>query len=379
MIRKKKWSSDYAISRSAVDGAHIVESQLPIGHPINFPKFDEMYTIRINKDDKASVRANPFLALNRQVPGFIESTGTKRVDLTSNRVKIVKAISSSVFHFFADDVCDILYALKLYPDAELILDVSDVSSSLDQPSKSFLGFFFDALQDQGIKHKLVDVDKFDIVYINNYVVAESAYRSSLSGTLIYEFFKKYIDDPKVEPHRSVYVTRSKVNKDVASLPKEAAGLSFNTDERVDSEEELGKTFSELGFEVLAPEDFKDFHEQLNYFYSVKTIASLTSSGLSNALFMQPGGTVIEISTPLVVVSPMLSAEKTVIGMEDFNGANYTMAQELHMFYKLIAYLKDHAYLSINNAGRSAEGIKKSIYSNTKVLEFITNNDKSNNL
>lgn len=379
MIKKKKWSSDYALSRAAVDSAHIVESQLPIGHPIHFPKFDEMYTVKIDKEEAKAFGTNPFLALNRRVPGFIESTGTKRIDLTSNRVKIVKTISPSVFHFFADDVCDILYALKLYPDAEVILNVSDVSSTLDQPSRSFLGFFFDALQDQGIRHKLVDINKFDIVYINNYVVAESAYRSSLSGTLIYEFFKKYIDDPKVEPHRSVYVTRSKVKKDIESLPKEAARLSFNTDDRVDSEEELGNTFSELGFEVVAPEDFKDFHEQLNYFYSVKTIASLTSSGLSNALFMQPGGTVIEISTPLVVISPMLSSEKTVVEMDDPDGVDNTIAQELHMFYKLIAYLKGHAYLSLNNAGRSAESIKKSIYNNKKVLEFIKNNDKSNNL
>lgn len=379
MIRRKKWRSDYAISRTAIDGAHIIESQLPIGHPINFPKFDGMYTIKIDQQERETFGTNPFLSLSKQVPGFIESTGTKRIDLTSNKVKIVKAISSSVFHFFADDVCDILYALKMYPDAEVILDVSNVAKSLESPEKSFLGFFFDALEDQGIKHKLVNVDKFDIVYIDNYVVAESAYRSSLSGTLIYEFFKKYVDDPQVKPYKNVYVTRSKVKKDIESLQKKAARLSFNTDERVDSEENLSSMFSELGFEVIAPEDFKDFHEQLNYFYSVKTIASLTSSGLSNALFMQPGGTVIELSTPLVVISPMLSSEKTVIDIKDPDGIDNTMAQELHMFYKLIAYLKGHVYLSLNNVGRSAEGIKNAIYNNQKVLEFIKNNEQSNNI
>lgn len=374
MIKRKRWNSDFALSRAAVNSAHIIESQLPVGHPINFPKFDGMYSVKIDKGERASLGANPFLKLNKQVPGFIESTGTKRVDLTSNKVKIIKTISSSVFHFFADDVCDILYALRLYPDAEVIIDVSNVSDILDQSSRSFLGFFFDALEDQGIKHKLVDVDKFDIVYINDYVVAESAYRSSVSGTLIYEFFKKYIDEPKTKPYRKVYVTRSKVNKNVSELPVEAARLSFNTDDRVDSEEQLSQTFSDLGFEVIAPEDFKDFHEQLNYFYSVKTIASLTSSGLSNALFMQPGGTVIELSTPLVVISPMLSSESSVVDMEDPYGVDPTIAQELHMFYKLISYLKDHTYLSLNNPGRVAEDIKKAIYDNPKVLEFIKSNE-----
>ncbi len=379
MIRRKKWKSDFALQRAATSSAHVTETQLPIGHPINFPRFDGMYSILVEQEERKSLGVNPFLVLNRQVSGFVESTGTKRVDLTSNRVKIVKTISSSVFHFFADDVCDILYALRLYPDAEVIIDVSIVSTMLEEPSRSFLGFFFDALTDQGIRYKLVDVSKFDIVYINNYIVAESAYRSSVSGTLIYEFFKKYIDNPKVKPYRNVYLTRSKVQKDVSKLAEQAAGLSFRSDDRVDSEEELSKTFSELGFEVVAPEDFKDFHEQLNFFYSVKTLASLTSSGLSNALFMQPGGTVVEISTPLVVISPMLSAEKTVVDMESLDGSDPTMAQELHMFYKLIAYLKDHTYLSINNPGRKSADIKKSIDSNYKLLNFLDNNEQSNSI
>jgi predicted ATPase len=379
MIRKKKWKSDFALSRAATSSAHVIETQLPVGHPINFPKFDGMYSILVDQEERKSLGVNPFLVLSRQVDGFVESTGTKRVDLTSSRVKIIKTISSSVFHFFADDVCDILYALRLYPDAEVIIDVSMVSTMLDEPSRSFLGFFFDALEDQGIRHKLVDVSKFDIVYINNYIVAESAYRSSLSGTLIYEFFKKYVDNPKTEPYRNVYLTRSKVQKDVSKLSEQASRLSFTTDDRVDSEDELNKKFLEMGFEVVAPEDFKDFHEQINYFYSVKTIASLTSSGLANALFMQPGGTVIEISTPLVVISPMLSAEKTVIDIDSLDGSDPTMAQELHMFYKLVAYLKDHTYLSINNPGRRAEDIKKYIDVNAKLAEFLDNNDKSNNL
>jgi hypothetical protein len=379
MIRKKKWRSDFYLSRAAVDNAHVIETQLPMGHQINYPFFEGMYSINVSHDIDSEGAHSLFLENNRRVRGFVETSGVKRVDLTGRRKKIVKTISSSVYHFFADDVCDILYALKVYPDAEVILDISLVEGALSDNSRSFLGFFFDALKDQGIKHKLVDVSKFDIIYINDFVVAESAYRSSLSGTMIYDFFKKYINDISIEPHRSVYLTRSKVQKDTASLDKSSARLSFNSDQRVDSETELAETFSKLGYEIVAPEDFKDFEEQLNFFNSVKTLASLTSSGLSNALFMQPGGNIIEISTPLVVVSPMLAGEKSVVDMQDQGDVVTAIAQELHMFYKLIAYLKGHSYLSINNPNRSAKELELSIKSNQKVLEFMDNNDKSNNL
>lgn len=379
MIRKKKWMTDFPLTRAAVDNAHVIETQLPLGHQINFPVFQGLSTIVINQDSAQDLAYSYFLMPNRRVSGFVEASNRKRIDLTSSKKKIIKTLSSSVYHFFADDVCDILYALKIYPDAEVIIDISIVENMLSSKSREFMGFFFDALEDQGIKCKLVDVSKFDLVYINDYVVAESAYRSSMSGHLIYDFFKKYIDDVKIEPYKNVYLTRSKVEKDTKDLVNTSKKLSYNSDQRVDSEEELAETFRKLGFEIIAPEDFKDFHEQLNFFYSVKTLASLTSSGLVNGLFMQPGGTIIEVSTPLVVISPMLSSEKSVVEMTVEDRENYSIAQELHMFYKLVAYLKGHTYLSINNPNRSAKQLEETISTNAKLLNFLDNNEQGNSI
>jgi hypothetical protein len=378
MIRKKKWKSDFPLSRAGQDNAHILETQIPLGHAINFPFFEGLYTLKNDSPDSDNIFDSAFLASTKRVAGFIESSGTRRLDLTGPGVKIVKSISSSVFHFFADDVCDILYALKVYPKAEVIIDLSKVQEFINKPSWSFLGFFFDALQDQGVKFKLVEVDRFDVIYINDYCVAESAFRSSMSGELVYEFFKKYIDEPTIEPHRNVYLTRKKLEKNPDTIAENSSKLSYKDDRRIDSEDELAAVFEELGFEVIAPEDFKDFHEQLNFFNSVKTLASLTSSGLSNAFFMQPGQTMIELSTPLVVFSPILSGEKTIMDIVNEGKKDLMVAQELHMFYKMIAYLKDHVYFSINNPNRNAQQLRKSIHSNLKVLEFLQH-DKSNNL
>ncbi len=379
MIKRKKWKTDFPISRLTLNCAHVLETQIPLGHPVNFPFFEGLSTLRTERTNSDSVSDSPFLDPARRVKGFLESEGTARLDLTGKRKKIVKTLSGSVYHFFADDVCDILYALRIYPDAEVILDLSLISDTIEMPGRDFFGFFFDALADQGIKYKLIDSTKFDIIYINDYCVAESPYRSSISGELIYEFFKKYIDKPDTVPHRNVYLTRKKVVKSTENLEHTAAKLSYRKDERVDSEEALAEIFAGLGFEVIAPEDFSNFHEQLNFFYSVKTIASLTSSGLTNALFMQPGGTVIELSTPLVVLSPILSGERTIVDLAPEFREDYTIAQELHMFYKLIAYLKSHVYLSINNPCRSAKDLETTIHNNLKLFNFLDSNEQSNNI
>lgn len=380
MIRKKKWRSDFPLGRAAKDHAHVLETQIPVGHAINFPFYEGLYTLKNDRlPSNQDIDNSVFVSVVKRVDGFLEATGTKRIDLTSKRRKIVKAISSSYYHFFADDVCDIIYALNLYPDAELILDVSQVAKSLSEPNRGFLNFFFSALEDKGIRYKLVDVSQFDIIYINDYYIAESIHKSSMSGPLFFNFFKEYIDNPNEKPYRNVYLTRKKVLKDVKDLKQKAAKLSFTTDDRVDSEERLGTIFESLGYEVVAPEDFTDFRHQINFFHSVKTLASLTSSGLANALFMQPGGTIVEFSTPLVVLSPILGAEKTIQDMLQDSEYDPQIAQELHMFYKLVAYLKSHTYISINNPNRSADDIEKAIYGNVKLFNFLDNNDKSNNL
>ncbi len=371
MFKKKSKIIGDPLDRSAAKVAHVLETQLPLGHKINFPVVDGLYTVR-NKSREEEEYASPFISEINRVSGFVESTGTTRVDLTGKRKKIVKTLSGSVFHFFADDVCDILYAINLYPDAEVILDMSKVTEHIEHPDWSFIGFFIDALQDQGIPCKLVDISQFDIIYINDFCVAESAFRSSLSGSLIFDFFKKYITNPEEKPYRSVYLSRRKVSNEPRDLATTAAKLSYNSEKRVDDEEYLEQVFRNLGFEVIYPEDFLGFHEQLNFFHSVKTLASLTSSGLTNGLFMQDGGTIIEVSTPLVVISPILLGSVPVWEEKPKNGENYFMAQELHMFYKIISYLKNHTYLSINNPNRNAKEIEQEILNNDKLLRFISN-------
>jgi capsular polysaccharide biosynthesis protein len=161
----------------------------------------------------------------------------------------------------------------------------------------------------------------------------------------------YVDDVEVAPSRKVFVSRKKVEDKELSLVIDKAGNERLTKVRMDDEKKLERLFSSLGFDIVYPEDFSDFKEQINFFYSVKTIASLTSSGLSNCAFMQPGGNVIEITTPLTVAP---------IGND---GSVGTLGVEIHHFYKHLAYQKGHFYWSIPNPNLKINEMVKLIKSN----------------
>ena len=104
--------------------------------------------------------------------------------------------------------------------------------------------------------------------------------------------------------------------------------------------------------MLAPENLGSFEDQINYFYKTKTIFSVTSSGLTNSIFMQPGNNVIELQTPF-------ETQMNVKG-----------SLELHSeIYSNLCYTKNHNYLAIPSETNSTKTINK-IKNNKKMYNFI---------
>ena len=147
---------------------------------------------------------------------------------------------------------------------------------------------------------------------------------------------------------------------------ETEGLSHKSDERMDDHEALETYFADLGYEIVHSEKFSNFQQQLDYFYSVKTLVSLTGSGLTNAVFMQPGGIMFEIVTPLVVAVPFPGIPK------DITDPFYV--QEIHNFYKNLAYYQNHTYAGVQNPTRSIEEFKENIEKTPRLKEFLDRND-----
>ncbi len=155
-----------------------------------------------------------------------------------------------------------------------------------------------------------------------------------------------------EPFRKVYCSRRKTkyktgiaihgDKDPNTLPIK------DDSQRVSDELALEEYFVSHGFEIVYPEDFTYFEDQIKYFSSVKTLISTTSAGLTNMCFMKDKTQVIEITIPMLVQGKIT----------------------LHGHYASIAWAKKLVYFSIPSM-RSTEDVIDIIENNPILLSLIS--------
>lgn len=296
--------------------------------------------------------------------GYIETSNANYLNLINGSDKLVKSICNSFYHSIMDDMSEILYAISLCPKHEIVIDVSDIAGSLyaDGSEWDFFNFFVETLRSDGHVVRLVELKNYEIIYIDNFKVVSFIYESGQKSNLVYEFFKRKVSNPDAVASKSVLVSRAKMGK----RDSVAEGLSHTSDERMDDHEALEGYFASLGYDIVHAEKFQSFQDQLDYFYSVKTLVSLTGSGLTNAAFMQPGGTMFEIVTPLVVTVPFPYKQK------DITDPFYV--QEIHNFYKNLAYYQQHTYACVQNPSRKIEDFMNLVDGDAKLKYFLDRND-----
>jgi hypothetical protein len=299
------------------------------------------------------------------IPGYLETSNAKTLNLIDGKNKIIKSICNSFYHSILDDMSEIIYTSNLYPDHDIIIDISDIEKSLfaEGSQWDFFNFFVEAMKLRKIKVSLVTLKKYDVIYIDNFKLVAFIYESGKKTNLVYELFKERVSNPNIIPFKDVFVSRGKMGD-----PPEhnVEGLSFNKDSRMDDHIALEDYFASMGYEIIHAEMFNSFQEQLDYFYSAKTIASITGSGLTNAAFMQPGGTMFEIVTPLVVAVPPPDQPKDI--------TKPFFVQEIHNFYKNVAYYQNHTFACVQNPNRSIKEFKETIESNPKLKAFLDRNE-----
>jgi hypothetical protein len=324
------------------NGVPLVNNQEPVLYDYSFPFYEGLYSVK-----KASAETNAYFVIHdgTMVEGYLDTSANKEIktlDLTTSKRKIFYTMQQSVYHFLIDDLGNVLQAIKDYPDAELIVDISGVHKEIsDAESYHFFKFFLDSLKDKKIDHRVVKLNDYDVFYINDFFLLKSPYIPMDRGERIFNYFLPYIKDSSTTPHKKVFLSRRKIEFAREEEIIDKNGNSLDSKKRMDDEVKLERFFISLGFDLVYPEDFSSFEEQLNFFYSVKTIASLTSSGLSNMVFMQPGGNVVEVVSPLVVAA-----------INSDLGTYAPLNVEMHHFYKHLAYQKSHFYFAIPNQNLS---------------------------
>lgn len=297
------------------------------------------------------------------------------LDLRSKEESIVLPIRDSFYHFMHDQVGLAIKAIEKNPGIRIYFNVPDnlhdrIKKS-EESGLQFISFFFKALKDAEIAYDLIDLSKYNGIIINNFHVLLDIPTSGNKPEKVFNFYKKYIVNDATVPHRMVYLSRRHITdrsyvNDRAAFTKEAGTLD---DHRIDNHDEIDNFFRGLGFEIIIPEiDFKNFEDQIKYFHDVKVLVSATSSGLSNAIFMQPGQTVIEIESPITVIVNETKND-TLSDIIQGPNENSVFQLELHNFYKTISFYKNHLYLAIPNQTKNSEDI----------IRFISTHDVSNKI
>jgi hypothetical protein len=272
-------------------------------------------------------------------------------------------MSNGMFHFWYDSAASLLDLLdKEGNDLVVILDTSLLRLSRQghtiEQDDSYYFFFLKLLEDRGVKYFEFAFNDVPGIVIDNFYYYKVSERMLNSPQIVYNEIQPYIKNKDVAPFRKVYLTRKyllpRSREDGTIKP----GLKFYHDNRIDDEPLLEQYLASKGFEIVAPEEFESFEDQINFFAEVKTVASVTSSGLTNAMFMRPGTTIVEFVTPML------------INFWYDEAAQANDAEEaLHNLYELIAFHKEMRKLSITNSEKSTKQIIDALEHNN-LIEVI---------
>lgn len=249
-------------------------------------------------------------------------------------------------HAFFNMVSYILFFFNKNKDAHflIILGIDVHEGDLEIPHSKFI---LNMLTNKKVRYRLVNIKNETVKVKDAKYFHTVPFQSSFVDD-VYDYCSGFVDRSK-KPDKVIYLARSKVK------PKEEGSIFYDRDRdtlvvkndlRIEDEEKLVEFFIENGIEIVYPEDFKNFGEQVKFLNNVRVMICPSGSGMANMIFMQPGGIVVELQTPVVV------------------GAK----QQVHPFYASFCWVKKHIYITIPHERKSDTIID--IFTNRRLLDYL---------
>lgn len=249
------------------------------------------------------------------------------LDFRSQNTKFYIPAYSGIFHFVTEILFSLILIYKKDPKCEFYIDVRTAYKEY-QTEGSFIKSMLDLFSSNGFNIIIIkpidDLNTpFDILLNNTYSFNT---RDAAFKYPNIKIFNDFIDnlitrDFNVKPYRNVYLSRKKVPLKIDD------GNILIYDKRCNDEKLIEDFFISKGYEIVYPEDFNNYHDQIKFFYEVKTLVSITGAGLANEIYMKNGQKIIELVTPLHA------------------GQNYSTQ---HNYYKELAFLKKHVFIGFHN-------------------------------
>jgi hypothetical protein len=145
-----------------------------------------------------------------------------------------------------------------------------------------------------------------------------------------------------------------IDKDIKRIRSEN---QYQFSGRVDDEKLLEDYLISLGFEVLIPETYSSYQDQLNEIASARILASITSSALFSSLVLPPESKVVEFCT-MVHLSLNQSGELDI---------THGWFPE---HYRFISLMQRNIYIPIPNTTLKAEDIISYIESKPEIKALL---------
>lgn len=256
------------------------------------------------------------------------------IEIISEKNKICLSPSENPYHFLYDFLGQIFEIEKRFDleNLELIIRL-DPNYHVDSTKE----FIADLLNKLNVKYHFIE--KKSRVLSNNFSEIsnqEQPYRAAYN--LIYDRLLSIYPSKLISPDKKVYVSR-------IGYPDQGNTICTELEKRIDDELKLIEHFIQNGYEIHYRGKLGESSiiEDIIYFRDVKTIAGLSGAGLVNAIFMPPGGNLIEIAVPI------LSAFG---GEDDLFPERYIQAR--HLFHPATAFEKGHMMYQVPIKSKSAE-------------------------
>lgn len=324
-----------------------------LGEVFDWPN-SEAYVLKHNQHGGKLDPAGPVDSGNTPEPKY---------SLLSSERKLVIRVNATFFHLIFDTFAVVLSELKKKPDLVVILVLPSINKNLEiGHTGKVLEGFKDYLRDK-LKVQVLEwlFDATDEAVLNNFYMVSEPMGTMQSAEDLIELFDVDSRCASVPQSKKVYLSRRKTVSN-QGLPKELADnyddveirkkYEYKINDRMIDENVLEDYLISLGFEVVCPEDFSSFFEQLEFFAGVRCVVSVTSAGLSNCLFMKQDTTVVELITPLVVPNSATTSTKSV-----------------HPHYQVLSVLKGLNYVGIPH-DRIASNLVQKIEENSALKNLL---------
>lgn len=304
---------------------------------------------------------------NRSIkPGYnIDDSNTSNAkdeltNIFSDQEKIFIRVPTGYYHCVHDMAGLVFHLNDINDNIIFMFDTSEIKLNL--LSKKASDFCFKLFDYYNIKYELIDLSNIKEFNTNNFYARGSKALDYNGAKIVYDKSMHLIKDTNIKPYKKVYLSRKNIHTDNRK-PSDINvfnNFSRKTFSRIDDEVAIENFFKSKGFEIVCPEDFNSLEDQINFMYETKTLASITGAGFANEIFMQPGGTVIEITTPLITQS--FDQENKV--------KHYLESQHHH--YTGLSLKKEHLHIGIPNISGIAEELINNIKNNKIIIGIIEN-------